>query len=185
MRTHLIKIFLCAWFTYSHVSECLHTVSIAQNPLSFFWREIAVSFREELGTVWTLKFYCMSFHAFLVGAGRKLLVLLHCRYLIPWTASKAGSIVSKIQKNWCFPGKFEITKLIPEFPCISNKTTLWYVFREDPSKLFIVFHNPAWLVGLPDFYPPLLCSPYLRGVHTNAGQLCCQSPIRWFLVHVS
>lgn len=75
----------------------------------------------------------MSLHAFLVGAGKKPLVLLYCRYVIPLTASKAGNIVSKIQKNWCFPGKLEITKLIPDVPCISNKTTLWYVFREDPS----------------------------------------------------
>lgn len=49
-----------------------------------------------------------------------------------------------------------------------------------PGKvhLLIVFRNPAWLVGLPDFYPTLLCGPYLQGVHTNAGQLCCQSPVR-------
>lgn len=31
------------------------------------------------------------------------------------------------------------------------------------------FCNPAWLVGLPDFYPILLCGPYLQGVHTSSG----------------
>lgn len=88
-----------------------------------------------------------SFHTFLVGAGRKLLVLVYRRYLISLTSSKAGNIVSKIQKNWCFPRKLEITKLIPEASCVSNETTLWYVFREDPlwkkaSDCHMFFYSP-------------------------------------------
>lgn len=101
-----------------------------------------------MGTIWTLEFYCMSFHTFLVGAGRKLLIFLYCRYLIPLKSSKAGSIVSKIQKNQCFPGKLEITKLIPEASCMTNKTTLWYVSREDPSwKKASDFLLQSFMVG--------------------------------------
>lgn len=120
----------------------------------------------DLGTVRTLEFYCMSFHTFLVGAGRKLLVLLYCRYLITLTSSKAGNIVSKIQKNWCFPGKLEITKFIP-------KTTL-VCFQG--RSILVVSHNPASLMGLPDFYPVLLCSPYLQGVHKMLGSRAVRAP---------
>lgn len=44
------------------------------------------------------------------------------------------------------------------------------------KKLLVVFCNPAWLVGLPNFRPILLCDPYLQDVHKMLGSCTVRAP---------
>lgn len=47
-----------------------------------------------------------------------------------------------------------------------------------PGKvhLLIVFRNPAWLVGLPDFYPTLLCVLTFKVFTQMLGSCAARAP---------